>query len=86
VTYVSNIYKYYIAYQLMFAERQRREAAKAAVKQPGVRQTLGSDLAWQQGVRMQELARACSPSGSHADSRVTVPAVVRNGVFYGESS
>jgi len=33
VTYVSNIYKYYIAYQLMFAERQRRDAAKAAVKQ-----------------------------------------------------
>jgi len=37
VTYVSNIYKYYIAYQLMFAERQRREAAKAAVKQKAVK-------------------------------------------------
>jgi membrane-bound lytic murein transglycosylase MltF len=35
VTYVSNIYKYYVAYQLMFAERQRREAAKAGIKQPG---------------------------------------------------
>ena len=28
VTYVSNIYKYYVAYKLMFAEKQRREAAK----------------------------------------------------------
>jgi membrane-bound lytic murein transglycosylase MltF len=37
VTYVSNIYKYYIAYQLMFAERQRRDAAKAAVKQKAVK-------------------------------------------------
>jgi membrane-bound lytic murein transglycosylase MltF len=35
VTYVSNIYKYYVAYQLMFAERQRRNAAKAEMKQPG---------------------------------------------------
>jgi membrane-bound lytic murein transglycosylase MltF len=35
VTYVSNIYKYYVAYQLTFAERQRREAAKAGMKQPG---------------------------------------------------
>jgi membrane-bound lytic murein transglycosylase MltF len=35
VTYVSNIYKYYVAYQLMFAERQRRDAAKAGMKQPG---------------------------------------------------
>jgi membrane-bound lytic murein transglycosylase MltF len=32
VTYVSNIYKYYIAYRLIFAERQRRDAAKADVK------------------------------------------------------
>jgi membrane-bound lytic murein transglycosylase MltF len=37
VTYVSNIYKYYIAYQLTFAERQRRDAAKATVKRPVVR-------------------------------------------------
>jgi membrane-bound lytic murein transglycosylase MltF len=29
VTYVSNIYKYYIAYRLSFAQRERREAAKA---------------------------------------------------------
>jgi membrane-bound lytic murein transglycosylase MltF len=31
VTYVSNIYKYYIAYGLMSQQRERREAAKAAV-------------------------------------------------------
>ena len=31
VTYVSNIYKYYIAYRLMAAQRDRRNAAKAAV-------------------------------------------------------
>ncbi|HTI86245.1 MAG TPA: transporter substrate-binding domain-containing protein [Alphaproteobacteria bacterium] len=31
VTYVSNIYKYYIAYGLMSEQRHRREAAKAAV-------------------------------------------------------
>ena len=31
VTYVSNIYKYYIAYRLMAEQRDRREAAKAAV-------------------------------------------------------
>jgi membrane-bound lytic murein transglycosylase MltF len=35
VTYVSNIYKYYIAYQLVYAESHRREAAKAGAKQPG---------------------------------------------------
>ncbi len=34
VTYVSNIYKYYIAYRLVFEERQRRTAAKAAMKTP----------------------------------------------------
>jgi hypothetical protein len=34
---VSNIYKYYIAYRLVFEEKQRREAAKAAVKQPGAK-------------------------------------------------
>jgi membrane-bound lytic murein transglycosylase MltF len=32
VTYVSNIYKYYVAYQLLSEERTRREAAKSAVK------------------------------------------------------
>jgi membrane-bound lytic murein transglycosylase MltF len=32
VTYVSNIYKYYVAYKLMTEENARREAAKAAVK------------------------------------------------------
>jgi membrane-bound lytic murein transglycosylase MltF len=37
VTYVSNIYKYYIAYQLMYAERERRDAAKAAAKPAGVK-------------------------------------------------
>jgi membrane-bound lytic murein transglycosylase MltF len=31
VTYVANIYKYYIAYRLVAEERDRREAAKAAV-------------------------------------------------------
>jgi hypothetical protein len=31
VTYVSNIYKYYIAYQLLSAQRDRRDAAKAEV-------------------------------------------------------
>ena len=37
VTYVSNIYKYYVAYQLLYSETQRRDAAKAGVKQNGVR-------------------------------------------------
>ena len=32
VTYVSNIYKYYIAYRLLSEERDRREAAKAGMK------------------------------------------------------
>jgi membrane-bound lytic murein transglycosylase MltF len=32
VTYVSNIYKYYVAYRLISEERDRREAAKAAIK------------------------------------------------------
>jgi membrane-bound lytic murein transglycosylase MltF len=32
VTYVSNIYKYYIAYRLMSEQRARREAAKSAVE------------------------------------------------------
>ena len=34
VTYVSNIYKYYIAYQLLSDERARRETAKSAVRSP----------------------------------------------------
>ena len=32
VTYVSNIYKYYVAYRLVLAERERRAAAKSALK------------------------------------------------------
>ena len=32
VTYVSNIYKYYITYRLLTDQRERREAAKAAVE------------------------------------------------------
>ena len=32
VTYVSNIFKYYIAYRLLSAQRDRREAAKAAIE------------------------------------------------------
>ena len=32
VTYVANIYKYYIAYRLLSEEAERRTAAKAAVK------------------------------------------------------
>jgi membrane-bound lytic murein transglycosylase MltF len=31
VTYVSNIYKYYIAYQLMMEQQRQRDAAKAEV-------------------------------------------------------
>ena len=31
VTYVSNIYKYFVAYKLISEERTRREAAKAAI-------------------------------------------------------
>ena len=31
VTYVSNIYKYYIAYRLLADQRERRDAAKAQV-------------------------------------------------------
>jgi hypothetical protein len=31
VTYVSNIYKYYITYRLISDQRDRRETAKAAV-------------------------------------------------------
>jgi membrane-bound lytic murein transglycosylase MltF len=32
VTYVSNIYKYYLAYQMIEAERVEREKAKTAIK------------------------------------------------------
>jgi membrane-bound lytic murein transglycosylase MltF len=32
VTYVSNIYKYYVAYRLVVEDRERRETSKAAVK------------------------------------------------------
>jgi membrane-bound lytic murein transglycosylase MltF len=32
VTYVANIFKYYIAYRLVMEEAERREAAKAAVQ------------------------------------------------------
>ena len=32
VTYVANIFKYYIAYRLVVEETERRDAAKAAVK------------------------------------------------------
>jgi membrane-bound lytic murein transglycosylase MltF len=32
VTYVSNIYKYYVAYKLVMEDRARREAAKASVR------------------------------------------------------
>jgi membrane-bound lytic murein transglycosylase MltF len=35
VTYVSNIYKYYVAYKLIAEGQARREAAKAGMKQPG---------------------------------------------------
>jgi membrane-bound lytic murein transglycosylase MltF len=35
VTYVSNIYKYYVAYRLISEERDRRDAAKAALKKTG---------------------------------------------------
>jgi membrane-bound lytic murein transglycosylase MltF len=38
VTYVSNIYKYYIAYKLMYGERVRRQAIKAgAAAKPGIK-------------------------------------------------
>jgi hypothetical protein len=33
VTYVSNIYKYYITYKLLTEQRERRDAAKAQVRQ-----------------------------------------------------
>ena len=34
VTYVSNIYKYYVAYRLVVEERERRAALKATLKAP----------------------------------------------------
>jgi membrane-bound lytic murein transglycosylase MltF len=37
VTYVSNIYKYYVAYRLVLEQKQRRDAAMAGVKNPGVK-------------------------------------------------
>ena len=37
VTYVSNIYKYYLAYQMIDEERVEREKAKAAVKEGGTK-------------------------------------------------
>src|SRR4029079_5269881 len=37
VTYVSNIYKYYITYRLVADQRSRREEAKAAVRAKEVR-------------------------------------------------
>jgi len=33
VTYVSNIYKYYLAYQMVEEERADREKTKAAIKE-----------------------------------------------------
>ena len=35
VTYVSNIYKYYVAYRLVTEEGERRAAAKEQVRSPG---------------------------------------------------
>jgi membrane-bound lytic murein transglycosylase MltF len=35
VTYVSNIYKYYVAYRLAMGERDRREAARKGLRSPG---------------------------------------------------
>ena len=35
VTYVSNIYKYYVAYKLLSEERDRKAAAKAAMASGG---------------------------------------------------
>jgi membrane-bound lytic murein transglycosylase MltF len=33
VTYVSNIYKYYVTYRLLSTQRERRAAAKATLKE-----------------------------------------------------
>ena len=35
VTYVGNIYKYYIAYKLVMEQLQRRQQATEAIKQQG---------------------------------------------------
>ena len=32
VTYVANVYKYYVAYRLVVEETERRAAAKAAIR------------------------------------------------------
>ena len=37
VTYVSNIYKYYLAYQMIEDERAEREKTKAAIKEGGTK-------------------------------------------------
>ena len=37
VTYVSNIYKYYLAYKLVVEERERKAAARAAVTEAGIK-------------------------------------------------
>ena len=37
VTYVSNIYKYYLAYQMIEEERVERDKAKAAIKEGGTK-------------------------------------------------
>ena len=34
VTYVSNIYKYYVAYRLVYQGKQRKDAAKTGATQP----------------------------------------------------
>ena len=39
VTYVSNIYKYYVAYRLIVAEKERRAAAKQALESSGEKPT-----------------------------------------------
>ena len=36
VTYVSNIYKYYITYRLLTEQRERRDAAKAQSREASV--------------------------------------------------
>jgi hypothetical protein len=39
---VSNIYKYYLAYKMVFAERESRERAKEAVKEEADRERRGT--------------------------------------------
>jgi hypothetical protein len=38
VTYVSNIYKYYVAYSMVVEEQQRRDAAKKALESASQRE------------------------------------------------